>query len=54
MGSNKVAMPMSSAGIVGLSPDVKIDGAELDPKFVIGVIIALVIIVHVANFIAPL
>lgn len=50
MASNKVSMPMSSAGIVGFSPDIKISGMEMDPKVVIAVIVALVIVVQVLHF----
>jgi preprotein translocase subunit Sec61beta len=53
MASNKVAMPMSSAGIVGMSSDMKIEGKEMDPKVVIIAIIILVVIVHVAGFVFP-
>ncbi len=52
MASDKVAMPMSHAGIVGFSPDVKTSGMEMDPKIIIGAIIALVIVVHIAGFVA--
>ncbi len=52
MASDKIAMPMSHAGIVGFSPDVKTRGKEIDPKLIIGVIIALVIIVHIASYVA--
>lgn len=53
MGSDKVAMPMSSAGIVGFSPDVKISGKEIDPKFIIGAVVAVVIIVHIVSYVFP-
>ena len=49
MASNKVSMPMSSAGIIGASPDVKTRGRELDPKFVIAAVIILVVVVQIAN-----
>jgi preprotein translocase subunit Sec61beta len=51
MASNKVSMPMSSAGIVGLSPDVQTGGKEIDPKMIIAIVVATVIIVHVAAFV---
>ena len=31
----KVSMPMTSAGIIGFSSDVKLSGMEFDPKSVI-------------------
>lgn len=53
MSSNKVAMPMSSAGIVGMSSDMKIEGKEMDPKVVIVAIILLVVIVQIAGLVFP-
>lgn len=53
MSSNKVAMPMSSAGIVGMSSDMKIEGKDIDPKVVIAAIVLLVVIVQIAGFIFP-
>ncbi len=52
MGSNKVAMPMSSAGIVGASADIKIAGMEIDPKLLIAAVLLLVILVNVAALVA--
>jgi len=50
MKQDKVSMPMASAGIIGFSPDTKISGMEIDPKFLVAAIIAIVVIVHVATF----
>lgn len=50
MKQERVSMPMSSAGIIGFSPDMKISGKELDPKLIIAVVVALVIIVNAASF----
>jgi preprotein translocase subunit Sec61beta len=50
MKQEKVAMPMTSAGIIGFSPDVKISGMEIDPKYLVIAIAAIVVIVHVAEF----
>lgn len=50
MAQEKVTMPMASAGIIGFSSDVKISGMEIDPKFLILTIVAIVVIVHVATF----
>ena len=47
-----VSMPMSSAGIIGVSSDVKLSGMEVEPKALIIAIVAIVIIVHIGNFIA--
>jgi len=46
----KVSMPMTSAGIIGFSPDMKISGMEIDPKYLVAAIAAIVVIVHVASY----
>jgi preprotein translocase subunit Sec61beta len=51
MKQERVSMPMSSAGIIGFSPDLKISGVELDPKFIIAAVAALVLIVNAAAFV---
>jgi preprotein translocase subunit Sec61beta len=51
MASNKVAMPMSSAGIIGLSPDAQTGGRQVDPKILVIAVIAVVVIVHIATFV---
>lgn len=53
MASNKVAMPMSAAGIVGMSSDMKISGREIDPKIILVAVVLLVITVHVASYVFP-
>lgn len=50
MKQERVSMPMTSAGIIGFSPDMKISGMALDPKLVIAVIVALVVVVNAASF----
>ncbi len=50
MKQEKVSMPMTSAGIIGFSPDMKISGMEIEPKFLIVAIVAVVVIVHVATY----
>lgn len=35
MASGSVRMPMTSAGIIGISSDVDIEGIQVDPKFII-------------------
>ena len=45
----KVSMPMSSAGIVGFSSDMKIAGMEMDPKFVIALALVFVAVVKIAD-----
>ncbi len=52
MKQGKVSMPMSSAGIIGFSPDVKISGMEIEPKALVIAIVAVVLIVHAASFAA--
>ena len=54
MGSNKVAMPMSSAGIIGASPDINTSGRAIDPKIIIAAVIVLVVIVHIASFVVEM
>jgi preprotein translocase subunit Sec61beta len=45
-----VSMPMSSAGIMGLSPTTDLGGRSIDPKpFVIGTII-FVLAVYIAGY----
>jgi preprotein translocase subunit Sec61beta len=45
----KVSMPMSSAGIVGFSSDMKIAGFEMDPKTLVIVTFVFVIVVKIAD-----
>lgn len=45
----KVSMPMTSAGIVGFSPDIKISGTEIDPKVLVAAAIIFVILVKAAS-----
>ena len=44
-----VSMPMSSAGIVGFSQDMKLKTLELEPKNIIITIVTLVILVKIAH-----
>jgi preprotein translocase subunit Sec61beta len=46
----KVSMPMTSAGIIGFAPDMKLSGMEIDPKYLVMAIVLIVVIVHVAAF----
>ena len=49
MAKDSVMMPMASAGIIGMSADMKLSGIEFDPNaFVIAVFVR-VIIVHMAS-----
>ncbi|MFH0885406.1 MAG: hypothetical protein V1861_06885 [Candidatus Micrarchaeota archaeon] len=50
MKQEKVSMPMTSAGIIGFSPDIKISGMEIDPKYLVMAIVLIVVIVHAAAF----
>lgn len=49
MAEEKVSMPMTSAGIIGFSPDVKLSGFEIDPKTVIIVVFAFVLAIKIAD-----
>ncbi|MBD3210953.1 preprotein translocase subunit Sec61beta [Candidatus Micrarchaeota archaeon] len=44
-----VSMPMSSAGMIGFSPDVKIEGREIEPRALIAVVVLFVAIVLIAS-----
>lgn len=46
----KVSMPMSSAGIVGMSSDMKVGGVEIDPKMLFVATVVLVLIVKLVGF----
>lgn len=50
MAEEKVTMPIGSAGIIGFSPDVKLSGFEIDPKVLIIVVFAFVLIIKLAGF----
>ncbi len=50
MAEEKVSMPMTSAGIIGFSPDMRLSGFEIDPKVLIIATFALVILVKIAGF----
>lgn len=49
MAQDKVTMPMTSAGIIGFAPDIKISGIEIDPKLLIGATLVVVIIIKIAG-----
>lgn len=44
-----VSMPMASAGMIGFSPDVKIEGHEIEPKALIVATALFVFIVIIAS-----
>ncbi len=46
----RVSMPMTSAGIIGCAPDMKIAGKEIDPKSLVIAVVLIVVIVQIANF----
>ena len=52
--ADKVTMPMTSAGIIGFSPDTKLGGFEMSPKTVVIATFILVIVVKVASIIVGL
>ncbi len=49
MAQDKVTMPMTSAGIIGFAPDIKISGFEIDPKVLIGATAVVVVIIKIAG-----
>jgi preprotein translocase subunit Sec61beta len=49
MKEEKVSMPMTSAGIVGFSPDIKIAGREIEPKTLIIVTVVFVLAMKIAS-----
>ena len=49
MAKDSVSMPMSSAGIIGMSSDTKLSGIEFDPKVFVIAVFVLVILVHIAS-----
>jgi preprotein translocase subunit Sec61beta len=49
MAEEKISMPMSSAGIIGFSPDVKMAGFGIDPKIVIIAVLILVLTIKFAG-----
>jgi preprotein translocase subunit Sec61beta len=51
MAKDSVSMPMSSAGIIGFSPDMKISGMEIDPKMLVIAIAVVVVVVQIATFV---
>jgi preprotein translocase subunit Sec61beta len=51
MREDKVSMPMGSAGIIGFSSDMEISGVEIDPKFLVAMVVAVVVVVLAANFV---
>ena len=49
MASSSVRMPMTSAGIIGISSDVDIEGIKVDPRTIILATLAIVGIVKLAR-----
>lgn len=47
----KVGMPITMAGIVGLSPDEKLSNVEIDPKLFMGLVVALLVIAKIFHVI---
>ena len=47
--SERVSMPMGSAGIIGMGSDVEIEGIKVDPKVIIMGIMIFVAIVKIAS-----
>lgn len=49
-----VSMPMGSAGIMGMSADMKLSGGEFDPKAIIITTFVFTLIVKLAHFVSKL
>ncbi len=49
MASGSVRMPMTSAGIIGISSDVDIEGVKVDPRAIIVASLAIVGVVKLAT-----
>jgi preprotein translocase subunit Sec61beta len=47
---SNVSMPMSSAGIMGLSPTSDLGGQAIEPKPFVIAVIAIVLLIHVAGY----
>jgi preprotein translocase subunit Sec61beta len=47
----KVSMPMTSAGIIGFSSDMRIAGVEIEPKVLIIATVIFVLVVKIASVI---
>lgn len=45
----KVSMPMTSAGIIGFAPDIKIGGMEIEPKVLVAAAVIFVLVVKAAS-----
>ena len=52
--SDKVTMPMTSAGIIGFSPDTKLSGFQISPKAVVIATFILVIVVKTGDILISL
>jgi preprotein translocase subunit Sec61beta len=53
MKEEKVSMPMTSAGIIGFSSDMKIAGMEIEPKMLIIATVVFVLAVKIASVVLP-
>lgn len=49
MKEERVSMPMASAGIIGFSSDMKIEGKEIEPKVMVIATVILVLGVKLAS-----
>ena len=48
---SNVSMPMASAGIVGMSHDMKISGIEIEPKLLVIAALVFVIVIKAAGIV---
>ena len=51
MAQERISMPMASAGILGVSSDMKIAGIEIDPKAIVAFTLIFVFVVKLADVI---
>jgi len=51
MKKESVSMPLASAGIVGLSPDVKIGGVAIEPKMIVAFATIFVMLIKVLHIV---
>lgn len=49
--SEKVSMPMSSAGILGISSDMETSGIKMEPKTIVLGIIVFIVLIKVLSFV---
>ncbi len=53
MASNKVMMPMSSAGILGVGSNMELEGIKVSPKVILALALVFIFVVKVADRLFP-